>query len=79
MTTEQAGRGKFAQTMSDHIIGDIHRDMAASVMNGDGMTNQLREDCAGAAPGADEVLVAGMIHCVNHLEKFRVNERPFLQ
>ena len=51
--------------MTDHVIGDINRDMAASVVDGDRMTYHLREDDAGAAPGSDNFLIAGAVHLLD--------------
>ena len=77
MTTEQACRGEFAQTMSNHIVGDVNRDMAASVMNGDGMTNHLGEDCAGAGPGADDLFSPASFIFSTFFKSFGSMNGPF--
>lgn len=45
MTLESSGRCEFTEFMSNHILCYIYRYMFSSVMNSDGMTNELREDC----------------------------------
>jgi hypothetical protein len=53
--------------------------MAASIVNGNGMSNHLGEDDAGATPRAQDLLFALLVHCFNSLQKFRLDERAFFQ
>ncbi len=62
MAAEGARGGEFAQAVANHIFGDVDRHMSSSVMDGDRMTNHLREDHTGAAPGANHFLFAFLIH-----------------
>ena len=39
-----AGGNELAQLMAYHILGDIYRDMLASVMDSDGVADKVRED-----------------------------------
>ena len=43
MAAEGACRGEFAQLVSNHIFRYINRNVFASVMHGDGMSDELRE------------------------------------
>ena len=58
MPAEPSGRGKFTKAVAHHIVCHIDRHMTVSVVYGDGMTDHLGEDGAGAAPGADDLFVA---------------------
>ena len=48
MTSESAGRGEFAELVTDHLFGDVNRNELVSVVNGDGMADEVRRDHAGA-------------------------------
>jgi len=68
VTAVGARGGKFAQTMTNHILGDIDGDMAATIMDGDRMPNHLREDYACPAPSANDFLIALFVHGINFYE-----------
>jgi hypothetical protein len=57
MTAEMAGRGKFTQTVANHVLGDVNRNMAAAIMHGNRMAQKLGENRRSSAPGADNFLV----------------------
>ena len=65
MTAESAGRRELAQLVSDHILGNIHGDVAATIMNGNCVTNESRENCGSAAPGLKDLFLAGLIHIID--------------
>ena len=65
--------------MPDHIFGDVDRHMATPIMHPDSMPDHLREDGAGATPGADDLFFAAHVELLNFLEKFGVNERTLLE
>ena len=44
MAAEGAGGGEFAELMSNHILGDVDRDVLAAVMDGNRVTDEIRED-----------------------------------
>src|SRR3712207_9558409 len=72
MAAEQARRRKLAQLMADHVLGDKHRDMAAAVMNGDGVAHHLREDRRVARPGAQHALVVGAIQRLDPAQQTKI-------
>jgi hypothetical protein len=43
------------------------------------MANHLREDRAGAAPGAEDLFLAALVHILDLLQQFRVNVRTLFQ
>ena len=44
MTLVGTGGSKLAQLVTNHVLGDIHRNMLAAVVYREGMTDELRED-----------------------------------
>src|SRR5581483_5972132 len=79
MSAEGAGGSKLTQTMADHIFRDVDRNMAASIVDGNRVSNHLREDHAGAAPGANHFLFAFLVHRLDALQQLRLNKRTFFQ
>ena len=59
-------------------LGHVHRHMLAAVVDGKGVTNEFGEDRGGAAPGLDDLLLAGSVHSFNVLQKSSLDERTFL-
>jgi hypothetical protein len=53
--------------------------MAAAIVHGDGVPDHLREDSAGARPGANDFFIARLIHHFDSLQQLGLNERPFLE
>ena len=77
VAAECARRGELAQSVADHVFGNVDRHVAASVVNCDRMSNHLREDHRSAAPGADDFLFIFLVHGLNSFKQFRFNERAF--
>ena len=68
MTSKVAGRGELAELVTDHLLGDVHRDELVPVVNGDRMADKVRRDHAGTGPGLDHfLLLATIIHSKNSL------------
>jgi hypothetical protein len=74
-----AGRGKLTQSVPDHILGNVDRDMTPAIVYGDGVAYHLREDCAVAAPRSDHFLIAAAVHNFNLLQQFWGDVRPLLE
>src|SRR6266508_18774 len=79
MAAESARGSEFAQSMADHVFGNIDRNVSASIMHSDRMSYHLREDHAGTTPGAQHFLLAFLVHRFNSLQKFRLNKRALFQ
>src|SRR5918993_5359553 len=56
VAAEGAGGREFAQFVADHALGHEHRDVLATVVDGDGVTEHDRNDHGTARPGLDDVL-----------------------
>jgi hypothetical protein len=59
---EGARGSELSQLVADHILGDIDGDKPLSVVDGDGMTNELREDDGTPRPSAEDTLLHSTIH-----------------
>ena len=79
MTAEGARRGEFTQTVADHVLGNLDRHVAASIMNGDSVPHHLGKYHTGAAPCTNNFLFAFLIHRLNALKQFQLDERPLFQ
>ena len=78
MAPEGTGGGEFAQLVSHHILGDIHRHMLAAVVNGEGVPDKIRKNRGGAAPGFQDALLAGCIHFLDPFQQHGLYERTLL-
>ena len=52
--------------------------MLAAVVDGDGVSDEIREDRGGAAPGLEDAFLAGFIHFLNPFEQHGLYERTLL-
>jgi hypothetical protein len=68
MPAEGTRWGELAQSMADHVFGNIDRDVPASVMDGNGMSNHLRENDACATPRPQNSLFTLLVHCFNSFQ-----------
>ena len=68
MTFECAGRGELSELVTYHLLSNVNRNKLVSIMNGDGVADEVRGDHAGAGPGLDHLfLLATIIHSKNSL------------
>jgi hypothetical protein len=65
--------------MSNHIFRDVDRHVTATVMHGNRVTYHLGENRAGATLVAKEFLITVLVHSLDFLKQFRLNERAFFQ
>lgn len=75
MSFERAGQRKFAELVTDHIFGNINRDVLLTVMNRDSVTDKFREYGRRAGPGLQDFLFALLIHCLNAAKKALLRRR----
>jgi hypothetical protein len=64
--------------MPDHVLADEDRHVAAPVVDGDGVTDHLREDHARARPGLQHLPLAALVHVVDAPEEACVDEGSLL-
>ena len=75
VTLEGAGRGELAELVTDHIFCHVNRNVLAAVMDGDCVTDEIREDHGSAAPCLDDLLFAVLIHCLNPFKQCGLTKR----
>jgi hypothetical protein len=54
--------------MTDHVFGNIDRNVPTAVMNGNGMSNHLGENNAGATPRPQDLLFTFLVHGFNSFQ-----------
>ena len=69
---------EFAEFMSDHVLGDIHRRMAAAIVHANSVTHHLRKDSRLARPRLDHAPVSASVEILDLLQQLDVYVRPFL-
>src|SRR4051812_7820206 len=79
VTLEGAGRGKLAELVPDHALGDEHRDVLAAVVHGDRVPEHVGDDRRAPRPGLDDLLAVLVVLLVHLLEQVAVDERALLQ
>src|ERR1700728_4338384 len=62
---EGACRGELAQLVADHRLGHVDRDVAAAVVDGDGVADHVGDDRRAAGPGLDDLLLATRVQDVD--------------
>src|SRR5689334_11476660 len=76
----ESPRGReLAELVADHRLGDEHRDVLATVVHGDGVTEHRRNDHRPPRPGLDNSLGALLVLHVHLLHQVVVDEGPLLQ
>jgi len=76
---ESARRGELAELVTDHVLGDEHRDVLPAVVHGKGEPHHLRHHHRTARPGLDGlaiVLGRGHLHLLGEVQ---IDERAFFQ
>jgi len=64
-----AGKKCWAVFMSDIAPALFCLNAGVTIMDSNGVTYQLREYNAGPAPGPDNILFSALIHCINFLNR----------
>jgi hypothetical protein len=63
--------------MADHILCDIYRDEALTIMDCDGVPNQFRKNDGATGPGSDDALLYSAVHRYYFLEQFSIDKGAF--
>src|SRR4051812_13401706 len=74
-----AGGREHAELVPDHGLGHEHRDVLATVVDGDAVPQHVGDDRRAAGPGPDDGLGALLVLRVHLLEQVVVDERALLQ
>src|SRR6478735_1919095 len=79
MAAECPRGSEFAELVPDHRLSDKHRDVLASVVYGDRVSEHVGDDHRTAGPGLDDVLGALFVFPGYLHKEVLVNERTFFQ
>src|SRR5438105_9584421 len=79
MALVEAGQGELAQLVAYHVLGDVHRDVAATIMHANGVPHHIGRDGAGARPTLDKALLVPGVHPTNLIFQVRVNVRSLFR
>ena len=77
VTTEGACQGELAQLVTDHVLGDVDGDELVTIVNSEGVSNEIGRNHRSARPSLDHRLLSALIHGVNLLLKFHADVRAF--
>ena len=67
MAAELTCWAKFTELVTDHVLANVNRHMAPAVVNGDSVTDKLREDGGRAGPSLEHFALALAVHLLNAL------------
>src|SRR5215208_2594284 len=77
MAVEGARRRELAKLVSNHFLGDAHRDVLLTVVDAEGQADELRQDRRTPAPHLDDFVPAGRTRGIRLLQQVAINERAF--
>lgn len=78
MAAEDAGRSELTEFVADHIFRDIDGDKLITVVNGDGLADEIRGDHRSPGPSLDSSLLIRLLSLNNSFFQFIENVRTFL-
>jgi hypothetical protein len=78
VATEGTGGSELAQLVTDHVFGDVHGNMTATVMDSDSVANERGENGGGTGPSLNDLLVASLIHFFDSLHQLGCYEGALL-
>jgi hypothetical protein len=53
MSPEDAGRSEFPELVPDHVLGDVDRNVAATIVDGNRVSNHFRKNRRTTAPSSE--------------------------
>src|SRR5262249_15652792 len=74
---EHAGRRELAELVTDHFLGDHHRDVLLPIVDAERQSDELRQDRRAPAPDLDHLVPARRARGFRLLEQIAVDEPPF--
>src|SRR5574343_146639 len=79
VTLERPGQRELAELVTDHILGDEHRNMLLAIVDRNRQADELGEDRRTTRPGLDRALVAGGANCFDLVDQMRINKRALFE
>src|ERR1044072_2276762 len=75
VAVQRPRRSELAELVTDHFLGDVHRDVLVAVVDAERQPDELRQDGGATAPDLDH-LVAGRTACgLCLLQQIAIDER----
>src|SRR6185369_12227503 len=74
---EGAGRRELAELVTDHLLGDVHRDELLAVVDAEGEPDELRQDRRTTRPGLDHLVAHAAACLLGLLDQAALDERAF--
>src|ERR1035437_9788771 len=78
MPAERAGRRKLTETVADHVLGHVDRDVLLAVIDGNCVHDKIGKDYGRTRPGLDDLLLVALFHRLDAAEEPRLDERSLL-
>src|SRR6267378_1094026 len=78
VTAEAARRRELAEPVADHVLGDEDRNVAAAVVDRDGVADHDRQDHRRARPGLHDLLLVQRVQDLDLLFEGLLDEGPLL-
>ena len=75
---KQARGRKFAEFMTDHVLGNENRIKRLSIMHQKRVADKIRRHHRAPRPRFDRFLYARTVHLVDLLQKMQLDEGSFL-
>ena len=76
---KSSSRSELPKFVSDHLLVHVDRNELATVVDGEGESDEFRRDVAIASPGLDDLLLLPFDHFHDLLEKFGVDVGAFFE
>src|SRR3954451_238548 len=73
-----AGVGELTQTVADHVLGHVDRDVLLAVVDGDRVSDERREDHRRSRPGLHDLLLVATVHLLDPPLEAELDERTLL-
>src|SRR5438034_1131219 len=78
VTAERARRSELAETVADHVLGDEHRHMPATIVDRDGVTHHRRQDHRRPGPGLHDLFLVLGVQDLDLFLEGLLDEGPLL-
>src|SRR5690242_11566843 len=76
----EGARGrKLAELVANHVLGHIHRDKLAAIVNRNGVADEVRVNGGTARPGTENLFVVGLVHDGDLAHQVVVDEGTFFR
>src|SRR5215212_10980041 len=79
VAAEAARRAELTESVADHVLGHVDRDVLLAVVHGDRVAHEVGEDDARARPRAQHLLLVLAVHLLDAAEQAGLGERALLQ